>query len=97
MGLRTSYNDRPLGYQQFTPAASQLLPSVPAGTIFAIITTETQAVRWRDDGTAPTAGVGYPLAIGDELRYTGDFTSFRLIQAAVGAVVSVCYYSGPLV
>lgn len=92
MGFRNLAQDIPLGYQQFTPSAAQALPSVPAGTVYAIITTETQACRWRDDGTNPTASVGYPLSVGAELRYNGSFTAFKIIQTTASAVVSVCYY-----
>lgn len=35
---------------------------------FAVVTVEDAAVRFRLDGTAPTASVGHELEIGDELR-----------------------------
>lgn len=83
---------RTLGYQQFTPAASTAL-TVPAGTSYAIITPLTQGIRWRDDGIAPTATVGYPLAAGSELRYNGaNLSALRIIQQTASAEVNVMYY-----
>ncbi len=40
-------------------------PTLPAGAKGALITVETDAVRWRADGTAPTASEGtYISALG---------------------------------
>lgn len=33
---------------------------------------ETGKVRFRDDGTDPTGGVGYPIYAGQEYEYDGD-------------------------
>jgi hypothetical protein len=59
----------------------------------AIITPETQGVRWRDDGTAPTASVGMPLAAGVTLQYDGDLTQIQFIEQAASAKLNVTYYS----
>ena len=71
----------PLGYQQITSLSASTGLTVPTTgmqrPVRAIITPETQAVRWRDDGTAPTAAIGYPLAVGAELRYDGDLNVIR--------------------
>ena len=88
-----------LGYQQFTAAASTAL-TVPVRDInglsstptVAIIVPEGQGVRWRDDGTAPTASVGMPLAAGSVLVYDGDLTRIRFIQQAATATINVSYY-----
>jgi len=91
----------PCGYQQITDvSASTALTVPPAGAIPSnqqpptrcIVTCETSAVRWRDDGTAPTSGVGYPLAVGQELQYDGDLKRIRFIQQAASAVLNVSYY-----
>jgi len=82
-----------LGYQQLTNVSSSTALTVPAGTSFVLIQAEAQAVRWRDDGVAPTASVGYPLPAGSELVYTGsDATLLRFIQQTAGAILNVCYY-----
>lgn len=96
--------ERALGYGQFAAGgvdASTLLSTIsvngvvgiPAGTTLAIISPAAQAVRWRDDGTAPTAAVGMPLAIAAELRYTAaNFATLRFIAQAAGAVLNVTFY-----
>jgi hypothetical protein len=54
---------------------------------------ETQAVRWRDDGTDPTASVGMPLATGVSLSYDGDLKAVRFIQQSASAIINVSYYA----
>lgn len=96
--------ERSLGFAQSAAVdASTLISSltfgsaagagIPNGTVLLIITPQTQAIRWRDDGTAPTAAVGYPLAVGAELRYTAaDMQNLRVISQVAGAVVNVIAY-----
>lgn len=83
------------GYQQVTGmSASTPLPSRPAVVRRAIIQAEAQAIRWRDDGTAPTATVGMLIPAGGELRYDGaDMSAFRMIQVTAGAIANVAYYA----
>jgi hypothetical protein len=85
-------NLRPLGYQQITDVSAAIGLTAPAGTAFAMITAGTSAVRWRDDGTDPTAGVGYPLPVNSELTYAGSFSALKFIQQAAGAVLDIVYY-----
>lgn len=68
---------------------------IPPGTVLLLIqpNAATAAIRWRDDGTAPTASVGYPLAAGAELRYTAQgFAAIQVIGQTSGAVVNVVAY-----
>jgi hypothetical protein len=89
-----------MGYQQITSLSSSTALTVPqrnqsglSGTpSIAIITPESQAVRWRDDGVAPTASVGMPLAAGVTLQYDGDITKIRFIEQTAGAKLNVTYY-----
>lgn len=82
-----------LGYQQITSLTAATALTVPAGTSFALIIPQTQAVRWRDDGTNPTATVGYPLAAGVELRYSASSISrLRFIEQVASAAINVSYY-----
>src|SRR6516225_9714539 len=58
---------QPLGYQQIAAGgltSAVPLPSIPAGARVAQVCAEAQAVRYRDDGVAPTAAVGMPIASG---------------------------------
>jgi len=89
------------GYQQITSLSSASTLTVPSRTpfgsnnqpVFALIIAEGQAVRWRDDDTAPTATVGMPLAVGVPLQYDGDLTKIKFIEQAVGAKLNISYYS----
>lgn len=99
-------NEAPLGYAQLTSIDSSTLVSsatfgtattagIPAGCTTLLITPQTQAVRWRDDGTAPTATVGYPLAVGQELVYTGrGQANLRFISQVAGAAINIVAYAG---
>ena len=90
-----------IGYQQITSlsASSALtVPTIDANGLsckptLAIITPETAGVRWRDDGVAPTATVGMPLAAGVTLQYDGDLTKIRFIQQTAGAILNISYYA----
>jgi hypothetical protein len=83
-----------LGYQQMTSlAAAANLPSIPSGASRAILVAEGQAVRFRDDGVDPTAGVGMPLAVGTIFEYTGDLSKIRVIQQSASATLNVAYYA----
>ncbi len=81
-----------LGYQQITSLAAAVGLAVPSGATYAIIQAETQAVRWRDDGTAPTASVGMTIPAGGELRYDGNLRGIQFIEAAASAKLNVSYY-----
>jgi hypothetical protein len=59
---------------------------------FALITPDTNGVRWRDDGTAPTASIGMPLAAGVTLQYDGDLSKIKFIESTASAVLNVSYY-----
>lgn len=82
-----------LGYQQITSLSSATALTVPAGTTMCLVIPQTQAVRWRDDGTDPSATVGQPLGVGSELVYTaGSLPRLKFIQQAASATINVTYY-----
>lgn len=88
------YAEKALGYQQITSLSSATALTVPNGASMAIITPETQAVRWRDDGIDPTATVGYPLAVGTELIYTAaQLSKLKFIEQTASAKINICYYA----
>lgn len=83
---------KPLGYQQLTPTAATAL-TVPSGARIAIITSETQNTRWRDDGTNPTAAVGQLIKTTDPpFLYDGNLATIKFIETTSAAKVNVCYY-----
>ena len=88
-------SSRSLGYQQITSLSTATALTVPAGTAFALINAQTQAVRWRDDGTDPTASVGYPLAAGSEIQYnSASLSRLKFIEQVASATLNIVYYSG---
>lgn len=81
------------GYEQVTGLAASKGLDVPKGARLAIVQAEAQAVRWRDDGTDPTAAIGVRLAAGTDFFYTGELSAIRFIEEAVGAKLNVSYYA----
>ena len=90
-----------MGYQQITGlsvAKGLTVPTIDPNTgltvkaNFALITPDTNGVRWRDDGTAPTASIGMPLAAGVTLQYDGDLSKIKFIESTASAVLNVSYY-----
>ena len=59
----------------------------------AQMTCETNAIRYRYDGTAPTTTVGHVLAAGGALSVLGDpaIDNFRMIASGSDATCSVTY------
>jgi hypothetical protein len=90
-----------LGYQQITSLSSATGLTVPSVDLnglscrpsIAIIVSETQAVRWRDDDVNPTASIGMPLAAGVTLQYDGDLTKIKFIEQLASAKLNVSYYA----
>lgn len=90
-----------IGYQQITSLSSAAGLTVPAldklgnqqEPTFALIIAESKDVRWRDDGTDPTASVGMPLAVGVPLQYDGDLNRIRFIETAASAKINISYYA----
>lgn len=85
----------PTGYRQVTATvAAFALPTPPAGTRRTVIQAEAQGLRWRDDGTDPTAAIGMLIPSGGELRYDGaTIGALKLIAAAAGAIANISYYA----
>ena len=50
------------------------------------------AARYRDDGTAPTSTVGFPLAANEKLIYDGDLAKFQIISQAGTITVDYLFY-----
>lgn len=89
-------NYAPLGYQQITAGtlASSTTLTVPATSTIAVIQVEAAGVRWRDDGTAPTATVGMLLAPGNTLTLSGaaELAAVAFILSSGSPILDVSYY-----
>lgn len=94
----------PVGFTQITGitngAAVGLgtIPRKPAGTGLeancAIIQAEGASIRWRDDGTDPTASVGERLLADQDFMYTGNMKLFKAIAIGANAILNVSFYRG---
>lgn len=69
-------------------------PTTGSAARMALVTIETNPVRWRADGTNPTASVGHLLGAGDGVKVWGatDITSIRFIATGGDATARVTYY-----
>jgi hypothetical protein len=88
VGIRYTAN----GYQQITSLSAATALTVPTGSTTAVIIAEAQAVRYRDDGTDPSASVGMPMAVGVTLTYTGPLSKIKFIEQTGGAKLNISYY-----
>jgi hypothetical protein len=85
----------PLGYQQIAAFSGAVSLTVPSGATFAVIAAETETVRYRDDGVAPTANVGQPLAVfgtAPPFLYSGNLAAIQFIPASGTATLDISYY-----
>lgn len=83
----------PLGFQAITSLSTAQSLTAPAGATHALVHAETNAVRWRDDGTAPTASVGMYLNTTDTpFFYSGTLSAVQFIAVSGSPVVNVLYY-----
>ncbi len=82
----------PLGYQQIADLSSVEGLSPPPNARVCIIQAVTQNIRWRDDGDAPTSGIGMVLAAGLDMLYTGNLANIQFIEVAASAELNVSYY-----
>lgn len=93
LSATTPNNDAPLGYQQLTAITAATALTVPTGARYAVLVAEAQNVRWRDDGTAPTATVGMLLTTSaPAFIYCGKLSAVNVIAATAGAILNVAYY-----
>ena len=74
-------------YAPGTTAAPATLAS------FALLTVETDQIRWFADGTTPTATFGHLANSGDviELQGTNVIVNFRAIRVTTNATLQVSY------
>lgn len=89
--------ERPQGYEQLAVADTAVgLASIPTNADKAVIVVEDATIRWRDDGTAPTATVGTKSFVNTTIILDGrqkleQFEAIR--QGSTSANLSINYYS----
>lgn len=86
--------ERARGYVQITgPVTATSLAPIPDGTSLVLIRAEGAGLRWRCDGVAPTAAIGYPLEVGEELELTtAQLAAFLFIQRTPTAILNVNFF-----
>jgi hypothetical protein len=83
----------PLGYQQIAVSGTAGGLTVPEGATMAVFTVDAASVRWRDDGTAPTASAGMTIRDTDApFEYTGDLEAIEFIAVSGSPVLNISYY-----
>jgi hypothetical protein len=93
VGSVLTEKDTPNGFETVFPLTTSTGLTPPKiGTRFALIEIEDQNVRFRDDGTDPTASVGTLLSIGQIFIYPGDMSLAKFIEVDAGAKLNVSYY-----
>ena len=70
-------------------ASSAVSLTVPSGATLCQICVEGAAIRYRDDGTAPTASSGIPCAAGQSFQYAGPMSALRFIAQSGAATIDV--------
>lgn len=62
----------------------------------ALITVETDQIRWTADGTTPTAAIGHRQNVDDVIELEGidAIRLFRAIRVTTDASIKVTYYGG---
>jgi len=85
-------NYAPVGYQRLTSLTTAAGLTVPAAARAALIQAESQPVRWRDDGTAPTASTGMLIDAGETLFYVGNLGALRFVESQSTAALNVSFY-----
>ena len=86
-------NVKPMGWERITALSAAVGLTVPVGARIALLIAETQAVRFRDDGTNPTATIGMPIFVNTPFWYNGDLSAFKVIEQAVSASLDILYYA----
>jgi hypothetical protein len=81
-----------LGDQQIDDLSVAVALTPPTGAHGAIIQAQTQNVRARAGGTAPTAAIGLQISTGATMSWrVGPLAGVQLIQEAAGAKAFVIY------
>jgi hypothetical protein len=97
-----TYQNTPLAYRQLSVTGAATLPALlaaasPAYTLtgferWALVSVEGNAIRWTDDGQAPTASYGQPIAAGTAADLATLFASVQMVSQTGTATVDISFY-----
>jgi len=82
----------PVGYEQHVSFSGAAVPLKIKDSSYLLLQATGTAVRWRDDGTAPTATVGMQLDANQDFWYTGDPKAIKAIGIDGSSVLNVSGY-----
>lgn len=81
------------GYQKLAVSSTAVALTAPSGARMALVQVKTNAVSYRDDGTAPTASEGVTVAADQTFVVcTNAVTAIRFIRVTSDAELRVLYY-----
>lgn len=81
-----------IGYQQMSSLSTATAPTAPKGSQGCTMIAETQSVRWRDDGTSPTAAIGMLLPTNTIFTYFGDPSKLKFIETSASAKLNLSFF-----
>lgn len=83
-----------LGYTQVTNLTAAVgVGTIPAGTETVLLQCTGQNVRYRDDGTNPTAAIGMVLVALTLYSFTvAQISSMKFIETAATGVLNITFY-----
>lgn len=95
--FNNGFNAAPIAYQQITVTNTAIGISAPTktGANAAMLQVEAAQIRWRDDGTDPTASVGMLMSPGDPpFPYSGNLSAIKFIRvSATSGTLNASLYS----
>lgn len=86
--------ERCLGFQQVAVLTAAVGLTVPAGTKKIVVSAEGQPVRWRSDGTDPTAAIGNIIGVNATEDIRADIAKTKFIETAASAKINVTFIGG---
>jgi len=96
------YKASPRGYAQLSVTTVQTLDALLAAASvpytrdgterWALVSVETNGIRWLDDGQTPTTSYGQPVAAASAEILATDFSKVKLVSQSGTAVVNVSFY-----
>lgn len=88
-----------MGFETLTVAGTPIGPTSTFHTAAWALFGPTEGtspfrIRWRDDGTQPTGGVGHIIGEGETFLFYGDLSKLQFIRVTAenSATVPVSYY-----
>lgn len=92
----------PMGYEAITVSSTAVgftatvIVTSSRSAVVAECFIVTDAIRYRDDGTAPTAAIGMPVAVSTPFQVCGQLAvrNLRMIRQTTDATAHCSYYGG---